>query len=296
MLISEFSAPPSSPAHSAPPQPRPTQLDALDTRIVEALRIRGRYGAGVWEVINALADAYEHKSRADLRATRLAFWSRLRGLLRLKMIFRQGRTRISLCKLPAAGASRRRRKRAGSTSEEPVQESTSIASNYLSLQLPELSQPTSGAPPVVPKTKSAHSPAEVTQAARSLAQLPRRPRRRWSGWIGATRAYRNLPILLPDQREVYVFAARRGKVLFTSQPDGPIGSIEGIWRDWGVVRASQVGLLKNEAAALLGRAKSGRTERKSVAKMLAARRNARRPPRKGRRPRGRPRRTGQSSP
>jgi hypothetical protein len=59
-------------------------------------------------------------------------------------------------------------------------------------------------------------------------------------------------------------------------------------RNWGVIRANQVQVIKNEAAILLGRFKKGIFERKSEAKASAARSNGAKPCRPGRK-RGRPR-------
>ncbi len=53
--------------------------------------------------------------------------------------------------------------------------------------------------------------------------------------------------------------------------------------------ASEVVRIKNPAAMLLGKLKAGKVERKSLLKLQSARANARRPPRLGSRPRGRPR-------
>jgi hypothetical protein len=135
--------------------------------------------------------------------------------------------------------------------------------------------------------KIATGSAQVAEAARRLARLPRRLKRRWSGWIGPIRSYRGMVVRLPSGREVCALGARRGQVPFTSQPDGLLGALDGLGRDWGVVPAHLVEIVKNPAAVLLGAQKAGKRERPSVAKVNAARLNGLVPCRPGRR-RGRP--------
>ena len=105
--------------------------------------------------------------------------------------------------------------------------------------------------------------------------------------IGRVRSYRNMPIWLADGRLVYALGAKRGRVVFTSDPDGPLGSRDGLGRNWGVIRASQVTVVKNPMAQILGSRKRGVKEAPSAAKAAAARVNGRCPVRAGRK-RGRP--------
>lgn len=128
-------------------------------------------------------------------------------------------------------------------------------------------------------------------AARSLARLPRRVRRKRSGYIRGERVWRNREIELPDGRRAFVYGALRGKVGWSLHPIGvPVdGDHLG---NWGVSRQEAVRLVKNPHAQLLGRRKAGVRERPSAAKAAAARINGRMPPRPGSRPRGRPRALG----
>jgi hypothetical protein len=140
----------------------------------------------------------------------------------------------------------------------------------------------------VPETESAPSPAEVSLAASALARLPRRPKRRWSGWIGPARSYRGMPIKLASGKQVFAFGCLRGRTVWSTLPDVLNFSVAGVGVDWGVVPASAVQVVRNPHAVFLGRLKAGTTERRSELKIASARANGLQPPRAGRR-RGRPR-------
>jgi hypothetical protein len=142
-------------------------------------------------------------------------------------------------------------------------------------------------PPTGPETESAPAPELVSAAARQLARLPRRPKRRWSGWIGDVRSHRDMPILLPNGRRAWVFGAQRNKVVFTFDKGRLLATLTPAQR-WGVLPADQVQVIKNESAVLLGRLKRGVIEVKSEAKAASARHNGRQPPKPGSRGRGRP--------
>jgi hypothetical protein len=266
MIISELVAPPTGHVHSAPPpQPQPARLDAVDERIIEALRIRGRYGAGVWELINALADADEHGSRAKLRAARVSLWHRLRSLLGRDVIFRQGRKRISLFKLPTEGVSRRRRKRAGSTSAPAPAQHTASHVNHLISNLLDENATSLTIPPIPHKTQCAYSPPRapiaierldgIRRAAIDLAKLPRGVKRRLSGYVGSLRPRVGQPIRLADGTKAFFGGAKRGQVLFFLNADYRMERGR-----WGFVRSAAVRLVKNESAEAVGRAKRGRVE------------------------------------
>ena len=298
MLISEFVAPTTAPVYAGPPpQSRPARLDALDGCIVEALRIRGRYGAGVWELIDALADAGEHESRAEIRAARISLWHRLQSLLDRHLIFRQGRKRISVFNLPTGGVSRRRRKRAGSTlAPEPAQH-PAIYDNHLISNFPKQQATSDGTPPTLQKTHCADAPPggtitderreKIRHAASALARLRHLAKRPWSGFIGEQQIRRDQRIILADGRRAFAFGARQGRVVWSLHPNRLVGGLCGEPWEWGVVSSARVRLEISEPAAILGRLKKGCREHKSEAKASAARRNGAKPCRNGRR-RGRP--------
>jgi hypothetical protein len=141
---------------------------------------------------------------------------------------------------------------------------------------------------VAPKTKTAPSPTEVTEAARSLARLPRCPKLR-CGWVAGKPGYRGMPVLLFG-RTVFVFGCRRRKLIYTVERDGCVGDPLSAGVTWGVVDVAHVQVPKNEDAVILGRSKAGAREKRSERKIRAAQVNGCAPVRPGRRPRGRPRR------
>ena len=138
------------------------------------------------------------------------------------------------------------------------------------------------------KIETVITPVQASEAGRALTRLPRHLKRRWSGWIGPVRCFKNMLIRLHDGRVVYALGARRGHVVFTSQADGPIGSLDGVGRDWGVLRADLVTVVKNPLAQILGSRKRGIREAPSALKAASCRANGRCPVHAGHRPRGRP--------
>jgi len=127
-------------------------------------------------------------------------------------------------------------------------------------------------------------PHLISASARALAFLPRRPWRRWTGWLDDRwRGYRDQPVLMPGGKPAYLFGALRGQAVITLDR----GQLLGGWGDgpfrWALVPASTVRPLLNPAAQVLGKLKTGRKERPSLLKAEAARRNGRMPCRDGRR-------------
>ncbi len=138
------------------------------------------------------------------------------------------------------------------------------------------------------QTATTLTPGQISQAARELARLPRRPKRKWTGWLNENwHGYRDQKVVLPSGRVWYLYGALRGKAVVTSE----CGTLPGGWGDgpfgWGVLPASQIRRYRNPAAQILGKSKLGRKERPSPLKAEAARRNGTLPCREGRR-RGRP--------
>jgi DNA-binding Lrp family transcriptional regulator len=301
-VLSIICAPASAPQQYVPPPQPPTtpKLDLIDRRIIEAVREHGP--VKLWSLLNWLAQDEGERSRTDGRVARLNLWDRVRRLKRLKVIFGVGRNEVAATKRsrqPARPRPRRRKRSVVSAPEfcgvsatcAPPMQTLTDFNEPPETQMVRVTTPKGANAQEPQETNTVPDAAQVAEAARSLASLPRRPRRRWSGMIGSVRSYRNMPIRLPDQRVVFALGAKHGRVPYTSQPDGPIGSVEGIWRDWGVVPAHLVEVVRNPAAMLLGGLKRGTKEAPSPRKQMAARLNGCRPVRAGSRPRGRPRAT-----
>ena len=302
MLVSIITAPPEAPqvCNCSPQAPPVPQLDAVDRRIIEAVREHGP--VTIWSMLNWLSQDEGARSRAEGRQARLDLWHhRIKRLKRLGLVFGRARNELAVLepdRHPTRPHPRPRwRKRSvvsmpdfcgvSATSPPPMPtlaDFTKQDENQLVL-IATRNRANEQEPQV---TETAPDQALVAQAARSLASLPRRPRRQWSGMIGRIRCYRNMPIRLPDGRDVYALGAKRGLVVFTRQADGPIGSVEGVGRDWGAIRADLTVVIKNPMAQILGSRKRGVRERKSAAKAAAARVNGSIPCAPGKR-RGRPR-------
>ena len=316
-MISVFIAPPSTwqPPVTQPQNPPPPQLEKADLEIVETLRKEGRYGSLVWPLLNKVAEIQPAQTRAELRETRLNLWHRLRRLIKAEVVFRFGRKRVSVFKLPKHTVNRRRRSRCGSAPRPKTMQMHPAGSKTCPTSLEHRFDGTLPTPPAVEKTQSALAvaplmdlvtptqerncagPAAATkepqdkihQPARQLARLPRGLKRRWSGYVNGVRIWRGRRIVLPGGRLVYAYGAVRGKVVWTSRLTDPTGKLSEQTLEWDVVDAKQVRLAKDPNAVALGRLKAGVREQKSEAKILTARANGKKPCRPGRR-RGAPRR------
>lgn len=283
-----------------PPQPlSPAQpwLRQCDRKLLEHLHAAGS-SRPVWSLLNVVADEQGPRDRTAGRLLRLELLGRLKRLRRLGLAFSVGRNWISASKPdPAARLVTGRRRRPTVAGSRPVRVvSADTGSGRQKTEMQPLTvrdelhnEQLSPLPPTpdLEKTQSAPAPEFVSEAARRLARLPRRPRRRWSGLIGSVRSYRNLPVLLPGGERAYAFGARRGLLVYVREPGMCAGDPDLAGQSWGVVPASSVRIIKNEHAARLGRLKAGKAERKSEAKARAARLNGLRPCREGKR-RGRP--------
>jgi hypothetical protein len=301
MLMSIITAPPEAPQQYAPsPQPSPApRLDSVDRRIIEAVRDVGP--VKTWSLLNWLAQDEGERSRTDGRVARLNLWDRVRRLKRLKVIFGVGRNEVAATKRsrqPARPRPRRRKRSVVSAPEfcgvsatcPPPMQTLAESNEPPETQMVQVTAPKGADEQEPQESKTAPDPAQVAQAAQNLARLPRRPKRRWSGWIGSARSYRNMPIRLSGGREVYAFGVMHGRIVFTAQPDGAVGAVQGLGDVWGVVPAHLVEVVKNPAAVLLGSLKRGVREAPSATKASAARANGCKPCRAGRK-RGRPRRS-----
>lgn len=303
-MISVIIPPASSPqvAVSKPLERRTPTLDALDLRLLDAIRRRGRYGSHPWDVINEIAATIHSSSRAEARSTRLALWGRLRTLLHAKLVFRLYRRYVTASKLPQIDGRRNRRHRRPSVRRRGSQNSGSTISLPVKPQAKREAHPiqfvpdTPKPPEIVPippgkKTKSASAPVEIAAAARRLALLPRRTKRRWTGWIGRTHCYRDQRVILPNGEVGFIYGVLRGKAIVTLDRGKLLGGYFGGGGPmrWTAFPAEKVTLSRNESACILGGLKKGKTERPSARKTAAARLNGCAPPRPGNRARGRPR-------
>jgi len=299
IVIAPSSAP-QLPAGSRPQAPQTPVLNALDRRLRDV--VGEHESIRVTSVLNFLTSEQAPKNRSEERTLWLDAWHRLRRLLRLGLIFRADRTSVSLLKpisevRPPPDISRKQKPtvrandaehrastetlRTGATLRNPFEE----PQNQLRNAQPR-TQFTSQPPD---KTQCASASGQIASAARSLAMLPRRPKRKWTGWIGRTRAYKNMRIVLPTAETAFVAGVLRGRCVFTFDEGRLIGGFDGEPFRWGVVSAREVQVLKNPAAQQLAALKRGVKERPSEKKKAACRINALKPPRPGSKPRGRPR-------
>ncbi len=123
----------------------------------------------------------------------------------------------------------------------------------------------------------------ISTAAATLGSLPKRRRRRWTGWVQRNHFWRGRKVVLPTGQVAEVYAILRG--LAAVQWADPL-SIEGMRRH--VLPVNQVSVYKSPAARVLGMLKRGCKEKFSQCKQITCRANGVRPVREGRRARGRP--------
>lgn len=238
----------------------------------EVMNAMLRYGSrpvGLWSLINGIANARQTRGRAQRRCLRLRLWGAVRELLKFRVLFRHGPliATVNFAFRPKPKLPRRLSRSVGGLASEKGGSSPLVAvvekepnpQQAPELKLVAVNQST---PPAVPEPKSATpSPAEVSAAARALAQQPRR-RRKLTGWLHGRRVNRFTPVIVPGGQVLPVYLVRRNFV-YAVPPDAP--EYEG--RILLRYRAADVCLFRSPHAALLGRL----------------------PPRPGSRPRGRPR-------
>jgi hypothetical protein len=254
-------------------------------------------------LLNIVSSEASPRDRTAGRLLRLELLARLKRLRALGLAFSFGRNWISATK-PAPEVrrpmvSRRRRtvkslrsNRGVSVGKVSVPQEVGYGAQKVDFQMDRVPLALSPRPVDAEQTESGNDTQRVTEAARRLARLPRQAVRRWSGWISDdVCSFHNMPVALPGGRRVFVFGVLRGRLVFTSVPDGPVGDAGGIGTSWGVIPASTVQIVKDENAVILGKCKAGVKEVFSPRKAQAARRNCDLPPRPGSRPRGRPRKS-----
>lgn len=292
MMISIIAPPEDAPqiaAANAAALPSPA-TDDLDREILGIIRDSGRYGLPTCCLLNLVTQAQNPASRAEARVIWLANWRRLRRLLRLGLAFRFCRAAVTATKLPSVR--RRRRPRARSTATGPIRSDSGHSSNCLNTNQITQSCQVLAPAPALPQTESAAAPEQASEAARLLAGLRTNAGRPWTGWVGNVRGYHDMVLKLPQGDIAYVWKAARQIVVFTREPGGVLqDGMDGARgnRVWGAIHANEVTVVGSEAGRVLGRLKRGRKERPSELKRLTARLNAVKPPRPGKRARGRPR-------
>lgn len=125
--------------------------------------------------------------------------------------------------------------------------------------------------------------AVASMAGAALGSIPKKRHRPWTGWVGDVHLRRGCQVILPSGTVAEVFGVKRGLAAVTWKD--PFW-IEGVRRD--VLPVSQLTLLRNPAAVLLGKLKSGCREAPSEKKIASSRKNGQMPCHPGRH-RGRPR-------
>lgn len=279
-----------APSHSAAPVPAAPRLDSTDKLLLQ--RVTDMGPCPTWSLITGVTSALAHGSREATRLTRLDLWYRIKRLRRWNLIFGLGRNEITAepdprqrLQQPLRRRSRGRRhvvsvggSHASDGGSAITRQGTEKASGFVQAAHSELQKRDHAPAPGtarVGKTKSAPTPEMVSAAAIGLARLPRHPRRIWSGWIGKTRAFQDMPIVLPDGQRAWVYGARRQKVVFTFDRGRLLGTLTPGQR-WGVIDASEVQPIRNADAVALARSKRGHFEVQSLLKAQTARDNGRR--------------------
>jgi len=303
MLIGTIYAPPTAlqiAAPNPPPAPSPPRLDQLDLELLNVIGENGEYGLPIWSLLNWVAGDQNPRDRHEVRSLRLELWHRLKRLMRARLVFRFGRKCVTLVKLPPIDRRRGRRARrpsvrraailnAGSTNCPPNTPVAKARPQSIQCEPVHVKALPKQPLPQVEKSKSAPTREEISGSASALARLPRKPKRRWTGFIGHQRTYRDQSAFLPTGEPAFIYGVLRGQAIVTLDRGRLLGGYfggGGLMR-WGVVPANQVKLVLNESARILGLRKRGVKERLSTTKRASCRRNGRMPARRGRR--GRPR-------
>jgi hypothetical protein len=301
-LFNVIAAPPSAPQIAVPtplPPSKPPRLDPTDELLLEHLRDAG--ACPVWVLLNSVTDALMPPDRASGRLLRVQLWDRLKRLRKLGLAFTLGRNRISADKPDPTTRRhvRSRRQTVTGSRSAPAVSAVALSTTH-DLRCPGIVPPDQGivsseqASALVTEpeqTESAPAPSEITQAARSLARLPRSQPRRLTGWLHGEHCWRGRLVVLPDGERASILWCSRGRILLRNYRDLDFAD----YALWGARREHQVRFHKSPEAILLGSLKAGVKERPSRLKQDAARRNGCKPVRTGSRPRGRPRTGGCSA-
>lgn len=283
-MISVIAAPADAPQVWSPPSkttPVAQRLDRLDHRLVTEVQKHGLYGGHVWTVLAAVALEEAAKDRQEQRQVRLALWSRLKRLLRDRVLFLFNRRYVTTKTIHCERRLHRKRSiRTGSAVIPRRDPEAAPLNNHFNLNL--LQENARHARKN--KTKSA-TRADISAAARGLARVARAHRR--TGHLHGRPARRGQAIRLQDGRQVFLWGCRGHRVVWSLSAKVLLMDVRNPGVEWGVAHEREVSVIKNPAAVTLGTSKRGHSEVFSSAKARSARLNGKRPCRPGRR-RGRP--------
>jgi hypothetical protein len=263
----------------------------LAPKIMDAMRQRGPTPVGLWKLINGLAKAENPDSRARRRCWQLRFWGAVRELWKVELLYRHRgliatrdfafKPRPKAAKRLSPSVSKTLCQTAGSNAPVTV---TANGMEEVQLVQTEIVNGSGRVMAARHQSENARPTAEqISVAASLLAMRPRPRKRKWTGVLHGERLRRHAPVEVPSGDVLAAFAVQRGKV-FVFAP-------EGSGRLLDRYDGSEVRRIKNPAAQMMGQLKRNKRERRSEAKIRAARANARMPPRPGSRPRGRPRKS-----
>jgi hypothetical protein len=280
----------------------PAITEFHDGRISYFMRHHAGAAVPVWEMINHIVSLDRPASEPERRRITLVVLDRLKALLKARFLVRCGRKHVALAGVPVQNPplsrprffKRRTRKqlsvrhtRRTSTVHVPASPEQTAQNTSEPGQTPDATgcavQPFSDVHDR--KTESGvdgPTAIQLRQAAIELANLPRHPKRTWTGWANGTHLWRGRRVILPNGEVREVYGAVRNSVALVPAPGEPLDPPKLLYR------TDQVRVWKHPAAQALGHAKRGVRERKSDHKAATARKNGCCPVRPGRQPRGRP--------
>jgi len=135
--------------------------------------------------------------------------------------------------------------------------------------------------------RRSHEDLRVFKAASALGSRPKHINRQWTGWLGRVHLWRGRHVVTPTGQVAEIVAAVRGRVLVKWHDPNAIED-----QTLQLFKKNELRVHKMPAAVFLGRRKLGTKEKSSVLKAMTSRANGGKPPRRGSRPRGRPRKGG----
>jgi len=294
MAIVIITAPDTAPPVLPPVSPPKTgtRLDMIDQRIVTAVAEHGV--VKLWPRLNEIAKEEGVTGRQRVRAAAMYLYRRVRRLIKAGILVGAGRNCIAVpgawCPVPYRHRPRRttvvarKLQRAGSGATASPASQLSISAQAVGNQLFRQNSVSSELPDAPMKTETVPTKGQISAAARHLASLPRKRRKRWTGWLHGRHTHWGQLVELPDGRLAPLTWANRGRVLVLnpdSEPDNESFPWVALWE-------RDVKLHRNPAAVALGKLKRGVAERPSEIKAASARKNGSMPCRPGKR-RGRPR-------